>query len=169
MGLKLIPGMSGDEYWIEQPLLMILETLTRIPIICLHHEIWSFKRHRPRLINSARAGKLSFFTLGEHVNTLVKEENLEPWSHDGEDEGFDWSGVPAEVYVPVSAITFRQINPLKRFTLDISPSRIDFTSLARSTCKSNHPERRGHYRKRESPRVAKVYGVLGGPHECHPR
>lgn len=92
----------GDDYWIEQPLLDILESLTRIPIVCLHHEIWSFKRHRPQLINSAKAGKLSFFVLGEHVKTLVKEENLEPWTLDGQDGDFDWTSVPAEVFVPVS-------------------------------------------------------------------
>jgi hypothetical protein len=64
--------------------------------------MWSFDLHRTRLIDSAKAGKLSFFTLGEHVRTLVKVENTEPWTEDGKDGDFAWTDVPVEVFVPVS-------------------------------------------------------------------
>lgn len=96
------PHISGDERWIQEPLLDILSTLADIPIICLHHEMWSFNLHRTRLIDSAKAGKLSFFTLGEHVRTLVKVENTEPWTEEAEDGDFRWNDVPIEVFVPVS-------------------------------------------------------------------
>lgn len=64
--------------------------------------MWSFELHRPRLLNSAKAGKLTFVTLGEHVRTLVREENIEPWTQDGNDGDFAWKDVPTEVFVPVS-------------------------------------------------------------------
>jgi hypothetical protein len=94
--------IAGDERWIQDPLLDILSTLADIPIICLHHEMWSFNLHRTRLIDSAKAGKLSFFTLGEHVRTLVKVENTELWTQEAEDGDFRWNDVPIEVFVPVS-------------------------------------------------------------------
>jgi hypothetical protein len=92
--------LKGDEGWVQPQLLEFLET-TDIPIVCLHHEMWSFWKHRPRLLRSAKAGKLTFLTLGEHVRTLVKDENTLPWTDDGED-GFKWTDVPSEVFIPVS-------------------------------------------------------------------
>jgi hypothetical protein len=93
---------TGDERWVHPQLLDILPTLTDIPIICLHHEMWSFDDHRTRLVDSAKAGKLSFFTLGEHVRRNVMEGNLQSWTEDGE-HNFDWTDVPTEVFIPVSA------------------------------------------------------------------
>jgi hypothetical protein len=64
--------------------------------------MYSFNAHRSRLLNVAKAGKLTFLTLGDHVTKLVKEENLGPWTMDGEDDGFQWNNVPTESFVPVS-------------------------------------------------------------------
>jgi hypothetical protein len=64
--------------------------------------MWSFDLHRSRLIDSAKAGKLSFYALGEHVRTRVREDNLEQWTEDEKDD-FEWTNVPTEVFVPVSA------------------------------------------------------------------
>jgi hypothetical protein len=75
--------------------------------MCLHHEMYSFNAHRPRLLNLAKAGKLTFLTLGDHVSKLVKEENLEPWTMDGGDDGFDWTDVPTGSFVPVSKSSVR--------------------------------------------------------------
>lgn len=93
--------LAGDEGWVQPPLLEYLETAD-IPIICIHHEMWSFWKHRPRLIRSAKAGKLTFLTLAEHVRTLFKEDDTVPWTADVEDGGFDWTDVPSEVFIPVS-------------------------------------------------------------------
>jgi hypothetical protein len=92
--------LAGDEGWVQPPLLEYLETAD-IPIICLHHEMWSFWKHRPRLLRSAKAGKLTFLTLAEHVRTLVQENTLS-WMKDGEDGDFNWTDVPSEVFIPVS-------------------------------------------------------------------
>lgn len=117
---KLILGGSGDEYWIEKPLLKILGALTRIPIVCLHHEMWSFKHHRPRLLDSARAGKLQFLLLGEHTRTLAMEESLIPWTQNFED-GFNWVAVPTDVYIPVSLSTLPYIAPFLIHIIKIFP------------------------------------------------
>lgn len=87
----------------------MLPTLTNISIMCLHHEMWSFNAHRSRLLDVAKANKLTFLTLGSHVKKLVQEEHTVPWTIDGEDEGFQWTDVPTEVFVPVSHAVSKRI------------------------------------------------------------
>lgn len=121
---------AGDEGWVQPQLLEFLETAD-IPIICLHHEMWSFWKHRPRLLRSAQAGKLTFLTLGEHVRTLVTDENTLPWTEDGEDR-FKWTDVPSEVFIPVSnnLAPRRAAESLISWTLGVSSSCKYSTSVS---------------------------------------
>ncbi|KAJ9097415.1 hypothetical protein QFC19_006785 [Naganishia cerealis] len=98
---------SCDEHWIEHwsehSFLEELPTLLDIPIICLHHEMYDFPKHRPTLLGSAINGKLTFLSLGEHVRELVND-SLEKWDEDGADiEKIVWKNTPTEVFVPVSS------------------------------------------------------------------
>lgn len=38
------------------------------------------------------------------MRKLVNEENLKPWTRDGEDGGVDWTGVPTKVFLPVRGL-----------------------------------------------------------------
>ncbi|KAJ9119146.1 hypothetical protein QFC22_003637 [Naganishia vaughanmartiniae] len=96
---------SCDEHWIEHwatpSFLDQLPTLTDIPIICLHHEMYAFAKHRKTLLGAAIKEKLTFLSLGEHVKKL-QLNNLDEWDADGEDkEEIVWRNVPTEVFVPI--------------------------------------------------------------------
>lgn len=93
--------MTGNEYWIQPGIVKLSPTLFSISVICLHHEMYSFKLHPARLLSIAKAGKLSFWTLGEQTRKLVEEEYIQPRTLDGQD-GFEWTRVPVEVFVSVS-------------------------------------------------------------------
>ncbi|KAJ9103198.1 hypothetical protein QFC21_002621 [Naganishia friedmannii] len=96
---------SCDEHWIEHwaevSFLDQLPSLTDIPIICLHHEMYAFPKHRKTLLGAAIKKKLTFLGLGEHVRQL-QLDNMEEWDEDGEDrEEIVWKNVPVEVFVPI--------------------------------------------------------------------
>ncbi|GHJ88885.1 hypothetical protein NliqN6_5287, partial [Naganishia liquefaciens] len=114
---------SCDERWIQPELLEILPTLTNMSVICLHHEMWSFNAHRSRLLNVAKADKLTFLTLGAHVKVLVKEENTGPWTADGEDGALQWTNVPTEVFVPIFPLPESIVLP-SRATKRITPNDV---------------------------------------------
>jgi hypothetical protein len=102
--------------------------------------MWSFNAHRSRLLDVAKADKLTLLTLGAHVRKLIQEENTKPWTMDGEDGGFQWTDVPTEVFVPVSRPVSRVLClKSNRQVLDLPTSRERFTSV---TCsgEDNHSE-----------------------------
>jgi hypothetical protein len=95
--------------------------------------MWSFNAHRSRLLDIAKADKLTFLTLGAHVRKLIQEENTKPWTMDGEDGGFLWTDVPTEVFVPVSRPVPRTLClGSDRQVLDIPTSRERSTSVTSS-------------------------------------